>query len=161
MDERFKIFIPVILKHEGGWVHDSDDLGGETNMGITRRRYPNEDIKNMTVERATELYYKDFYVKMSLYYIKNDLLALHVFDMGVNAGKQTAVELLQELLKGCPVDGSIGPVTAQAVSYADITTDLVEAYKAKRIARYYYVSTLRNNKKFLKGWINRVYKTEL
>ena len=161
MDERFKIFIPVILKHEGGWVHDSDDLGGETNMGITEKRYPGLDIGKITELEAKELYYKDFYKPMNLFYIKDDLLALHVFDMGINAGRQTAIKLLQEILEGCESDGVIGPVTAQAISYADITTDLVEAYKAKRIEYYYKVSKRRNNKKFLNGWINRVYKTEL
>ncbi len=161
MDERFKIFIPVILKHEGGYVNDPDDLGGETNFGITKRRYPNMDIKNLTVGEARDIYYKDFYVPMNLYYIKDDLLALHVMDMGVNAGKKTAVKLLQDLLFGCESDGVIGPVSAQAISYAVITTNLVEAYKAKRIQYYYKVSLRRNNKKFLKGWINRVYKTEL
>ncbi len=161
MEERFDIFIPIILSHEGGWVNDPDDFGLETNMGITKRRYPNEDIKNLTINRAKELYYQDFYRPLNLFYIKNDLLALHIFDMAVNAGKKNAVKLFQEILFGCDNDGEIGPVTAQAWSYADITTDLVAAYIAKRIEYYYKVSLRRNNKKFLKGWINRVYKTKL
>ena len=161
MDEQFKIFIPIILKHEGGYVDDPDDLGGETNYGITKRRYPNEDIKNLTVLRAKELYYRDFYKPLNLYYIENELLALHIFDMAVNAGKRTAIKLLQDILFGCKPDGSIGPMTAQAVSYADITTNLVDVYKAKRIEYYYKVSLRRNNKKFLKGWVNRVNNTKL
>ena len=161
MRERFNIFIPIILQHEGGYVNDPDDFGGETNFGITKRRYPDLDIKNLTIGEAKELYYQDFYSRMNLYYIKNDLLALHVLDMGVNAGRKTAVRLLQGLLNGCSNDGVIGPTTGQAIAYADITTNLVMAYKAKRIERYYAVSLRRNNKKYLKGWINRVYKTEL
>lgn len=161
MDDRFKKFIPIILKHEGGYVWDLDDLGGETKYGITKRRYPDLDIKNLTVKQATDLYYKDFYLDMKLFYIKDDLLALHVFDMGINAGKRTAVILLQKLLRGCDNDGAIGPITAQAIAYADVTTNLVEAYIAKRVDRYYYVSTLRKNAKFLKGWINRVRNTKL
>jgi len=161
MVDRFDSFIKVILDHEGGYVNDPDDLGGETNMGITKRRYPELNIKELTVTEAKQLYFEDHWKPLKLYYVRNDLLSLHVFDMAVNAGKQTAIKLLQELLNGCDADGSIGPITAQSISYADVTTNLVDAYKAKRIARYYYVSTLRNNKKFLKGWINRVHKTVL
>jgi lysozyme family protein len=159
--ERFDKFIQVILDHEGGLVDDVDDLGGLTNMGITRRRYPDIDIKNLTVAQAKQIYYDDFYKPLNLYYIKNDLLALHLFDMAVNAGKKNAILLLQGLLHGCDNDGVIGPISAQSIAYADITTNLVEAYKAKRIEYYYKVSLRRNNKKFLKGWVNRVYKTEL
>jgi len=159
--ERFDKFIPVILQHEGGYVNDPDDFGGETNMGITKRRYPELNIKTLTVNQAKQIYYDDFYRPLNLHYIKNDLLALHLFDMAVNAGKKNAVKLLQELLFGCGNDGVIGPVTSQAVYYADSTTDLVSAYKAKRIEYYYKVSKRRNNKKFLAGWVNRVYKTKL
>jgi len=84
-----------------------------------------------------------------------------LFDMAVNAGKKNAVKLLQELLFGCDNDGAIGPITAQSIANAAITTDLVAAYIAKRIEYYYKVSKRRNNAKFLKGWIKRVYNTKL
>lgn len=161
IDKRFDKFISIILKHEGGYVNDPDDLGGETKYGITKRRYPDLNIKYLTKAKAKQIYYNDFYMPLKLYYIKNDLLSLHILDMAVNAGKKNAVKLLQEILHGCDIDGSIGPITAQSVAYADITTKLVEAYKAKRIEYYYKVSKRRNNKKFLAGWINRVYNTEL
>ena len=160
-EQQFEKFIPIILKHEGGYVNDPDDLGGETKYGITKRRYPEYNIKELTADDAADIYYTDFYKAMKLHYIQDELLALHVFDMGINAGKKTAIKLLQDLLKGVVSDGTIGNITAQAVSYAAITTNLVEAYKAKRIEYYYKVSLKRNNKKFLKGWINRVNNTKL
>ena len=46
----FEEIIEEVLKHEGGYVHDSNDLGGETNFGITKRFYPYLDIKNLTKE---------------------------------------------------------------------------------------------------------------
>ena len=157
--ERFERFISVVLKHEGGYVNDPDDRGGETNFGITRYRYPDLNIKDLTLAQAKEIYYKDFYQRMKLHFIKDDALALHVLDMGVNAGRTRAVELLQVLLKGCEVDGLLGPSTGQGIALADTTTNLVEAYKAKRIEYYYKVSLRGNNKKFLAGWVNRVYST--
>ena len=32
---KFDDIIEVVLKHEGGYVNDPNDLGGETNYGIT------------------------------------------------------------------------------------------------------------------------------
>lgn len=161
MNERFNKFIEIILKHEGGYVNDPDDLGGETKFGITKRRYPNENIKHLTVMRAKEIYFNDFFMPLNLHYIENDLLALHVFDMAVNAGKFAAVNMLQELLLNIKKDGVIGPITYQALYYADRSVDIVNAYIAKRYQYYYTVSTYRNNQKFLRGWINRVKNTQL
>ena len=75
--------MPFILKEEGGYVNDPDDPGGETNMGISRRQYPNEDIKGMTTIRATELYRHDYWLKYGcdkLHWPMN----LYVFDAAVN-----------------------------------------------------------------------------
>ena len=151
----------VILRSEGGYVNDPADLGGETKYGITKRRYPELDIPNMTIEKAKEIYYDDFYIDTNLQYINDDLLALHVMDMGINAGRKVAVRILQELLKDVKQDGVLGPATGTAIANASIHVDMVTAYKAKRIERYYYISTLRDNSKFLKGWINRVHNTKL
>ncbi|MBI5843910.1 MAG: hypothetical protein HZB23_04475 [Deltaproteobacteria bacterium] len=48
------------MAHEGGYVNDPADPGGETRFGISRRAYPNEDIKALTRERAAEIYYRDY-----------------------------------------------------------------------------------------------------
>ena len=34
-----KILEPFILRWEGGFVNDKDDLGGSTNMGVTLATY--------------------------------------------------------------------------------------------------------------------------
>lgn len=161
MSARFEQFMPIVFSHEGGYVWDVDDLGGETNYGITKRRYPELNIKTLTKDAAKQIYYRDFYLKMGLTHIGDDLLALHVMDMGINAGKKTAISLLQELLVDCKVDGILGPQTGERLLHALETTNMVTAYKAKRIERYYEVSTYRRNSKFLKGWIKRVIKTKL
>ena len=51
----------TLIGHEGGYVDDPEDPGGETNFGISKRSYPQEDIPNMTLERATEIYQRDFW----------------------------------------------------------------------------------------------------
>ena len=55
----FNKIIEKVLKHEGGYVNDPTDLGGETNYGITKRFYPDVDIKNLTEEQAKEIYKKE------------------------------------------------------------------------------------------------------
>ena len=57
--KNFEEIIEQVLEHEGGYVKDPKDLGGETKYGITKRFYPDVDIKNLTIEQAVEIYKKD------------------------------------------------------------------------------------------------------
>lgn len=152
----FEQAIKIILKFEGGYVNDPNDLGGETNFGISKRQFPNEDIKNMTVDRAKFLYWTYYWNKMKIDSIDNGLLQLHLFDMGVNAGPQTAVKLLQEII-GQHQDGYIGPFTLQSIKDYPDQTELSQRYALMRLA-FYQKKTERNPnlKRYLKGWQNRV-----
>jgi lysozyme family protein len=141
----FEILIPIILKHEGGYVNDPDDLGGETKYGITKRRYPNLDIKNLTKQQAIEIYKRDFYIPMKVGEVKDINLALHYFDMGVNAGAGTAKKMLIQALEEKEKNGA----------------NPVKVFKELRIAYYKRIAELRNNKKFLAGWLNRVENTKI
>jgi len=53
--------VPHVLKREGGYVDDPTDRGGETKYGISKRSYPQLDIKNLTLEQALEIYRKDYW----------------------------------------------------------------------------------------------------
>ncbi len=55
----------LIDNWEGGYVNDPHDAGGETNMGISKRSYPDVDIKHLTREDAEEIYYRDFWMRRS------------------------------------------------------------------------------------------------
>lgn len=46
--------IRIIAIHEGGYVNDPDDLGGETIFGITRKNYPNMSMWK-DVDRAKKI----------------------------------------------------------------------------------------------------------
>jgi len=52
----FEEIIEFTLKYEGGYVNDPDDPRGETNFGISKRTYPNVDIKNLAREEVMEIY---------------------------------------------------------------------------------------------------------
>ena len=72
-DEAFK----TVIGHEGGFTQNPKDTGNwtlgkvgaginkGTKYGIAANTYPNEDIKNLTLERAKQLYKRDFGIKQS------------------------------------------------------------------------------------------------
>jgi lysozyme family protein len=94
---------------------------------------------------------------MNLGNINNELLKLHLFDMGVNAGTKTAVKILQRML-GIVADGIIGNDTlAHIESY---TGNIVADYMSAR--REYYIRIIEKNPKlsiFRRGWFRRVNTT--
>jgi lysozyme family protein len=148
--------IKVILRHEGGYVNDPDDPGGETKFGISKRAFPDVDIKNLTEDQAKKIYFDRYWEPLNLHLLQNEELKLNVFDHGVNAGRGRAVRMLQEILE-CKKDGVLGPVTARA---ANSDTEIVDKYKQSRIKYYRGVATSRPQlKKFLRGWLNRVEST--
>ena len=51
-DKRFRDIIGYILKEEGGYVNNDKDPGGETNFGVSKRRFPNLDIKKSNRRRC-------------------------------------------------------------------------------------------------------------
>ena len=87
----------LVLKHEGGYVNNPNDTGGETNFGISKRAYPDLNIAELSVETAQEIYKRDFWDK-----VKGDKLPegldLMVFDFAVNAGVSRASKVLQNCL---------------------------------------------------------------
>ena len=44
MLKTFDEIIEQVLEHEGGYVDDPTDSGGETKYGISKKAYPDEDI---------------------------------------------------------------------------------------------------------------------
>src|SRR5690606_3461871 len=123
MDERFLRAVEVVLRHEGGYVNDPHDPGGETKYGISKRSYPSLDIANLTREDAIAIYYKDFWQRHNYAQLQDDIVATKLLDMAVNMGPATAHRLLQEALVfldyDIAVDGIIGPQTIRAANRAD------------------------------------------
>lgn len=124
--------LDFVFQMEGGYSNDPKDPGGETNFGISKRRYPQEDIAHMTRDRAAQLYRKDFWEYCHCDEIP-DKLAIVLFDAAVNQGETGAVKMLQIAL-GMPVDGIMGPETITATFKAGET--IVRRLLAQRMARY-------------------------
>lgn len=155
-DKRFNTIVQKTLTHEGGYVDDPQDKGGETNFGISKRYYPMEDIKNLTHARAIEIYRRDFWEKPKINQIKDDALAAKLFDLGVNMGAKQAVKLLQRAMNDLGAsladDGLLGPMTLSAVNGYPDQPGLLEKFKNR--ARKYYIGL--NKPRFINGWLRRL-----
>tara|TARA_B100000508_G_C11279534_1_gene189820 strand:- start:8 stop:481 length:474 start_codon:yes stop_codon:yes gene_type:complete len=152
--KNFNEIIEKVLEHEGGYVNDPTDLGGETKYGITKRFYPDVDIKNLTIEQAKEIYKKDYWDKNKVESLPQNLWHIY-FDMCVNMGKRTAVKVLQRAAnnrgKDLEVDGGLGPKTIEALNGVEL--DRVRAFRVK-----YYVDLITakpEQEKFYLGWFRR------
>lgn len=142
------------IKKEGGYVNDPLDAGGETHYGISKRAFPDEDIKGMTIWRAMEIYRKWYADPLRLSEINNPRIGWKIFDVGVNTGLQRSVKLAQETC-GADVDGIMGPQTLRAINETD---EVVFFAKFIPALESFYVDIVERNptqQKFLRGWLTR------
>lgn len=86
--------IRFVLRWEGGYANNPADPGGETNFGISKRSYPDVDIKNLTQQQAIEIYRRDYWPIASTYEWP---LCLAVFDLAVNGGAGRAQQAISEV----------------------------------------------------------------
>lgn len=177
----FEKAIPVILKHEGGYVNHPNDPGGATNFGISLRflaDHPSvgdfnddgvvnaEDIKNMTVEDAKLIYKMFWWDKFKYGNINDQTIATKVFDFSVNMGAHRAHVLLQTALNKAfnlrlTVDGILGRAsfgTLNEIIDGEQEQVLIDAYNNE--AWGFYQRLIDRNPKFKvfeRGWRNRAF----
>lgn len=145
-DEAFK----RLIAHEGGFVDHPSDPGGATNFGISQRSYPGEDIRGMTLERAKEIYRRDFWGAAGCDAVP-DAVKFDLFDMAVNSGVSRAIKTLQRAV-GAAEDGALGPMTLQAVQSMPASR-LVARFNGVRLA---FMAGLTNWPAFSRGWALRI-----
>lgn len=139
-----------LIGNEGGYVNNVQDPGGETNWGISKRSYPDVDIKNLTMEGAKQIYLRDFWEPLG---DAPDAVKFQAFDFAVNSGIQTAVRKLQAAI-GVADDGHWGPMSAAALAAMDLN-DVLMRYIAQRLRFWASLSTWGS---FGKGWALRAAK---
>ena len=151
----FDDIIEKVLEHEGGLVDDPKDAGGLTNMGISQRAYPDEDIRGLTVERAKELYKRDYWDRYRTGDLPNRLRHIYV-DMCINMGGGRAIKILQEACNSknatkIDIDGGIGPATIKAASS-------VEPFRLRAYRVMFYAELVMKKpeqERFWVGWFRR------
>lgn len=150
MSVQFLKCINRVLGHEGGYVDDPTDPGGETKWGISKRSYPRVDIKNLTRNQAIAIYYRDFWLKIRGDEI-SDGCAHQLMDTAVNSGCAQAIRFMQRAL-GVADDGHFGPISMDAMRKAK-EIDVVMLVMAERLD---FMTHLKNWPNHGKGWARRM-----
>ncbi len=139
---------------EGEYVNDPDDPGKETKFGISKKEYPDKDIKNLTLDEARDIYYHDYWLKIGGHYIDSQKIANNIFDFAVNAGIKRAIKLAQKCVK-VKKDGIIGNITIVAINMI-YENSFIQEFIYSRIKYYIRLTILRREfKKYLFGWLKR------
>jgi lysozyme family protein len=146
----FEEAIERVLGHEGRYVNDPEDPGGETHWGISKRSYPHLDIAALTREQAKELYRTGFWNPV-LAFISDNALKFQMLDAAVNHGMGNAVRILQRALDVAD-DGHFGPLSRAAFAAMQIA-DVHLRFISFRIR---FFTKLRTFAHFGRGWMERV-----
>jgi lysozyme family protein len=116
------------MGHEGGYVHDPHDAGGETYKGIARRYnadwsgwklidshkqggdFPRSLDEDNDLQRSVHMFYKARYWDVNrLDDFRSQVVANEMFDTGVNMGVGRAARFLQQSLNYLNRDGALYP----------------------------------------------------
>lgn len=144
----------LLMQNEGGYVNDSRDRGGETKYGISKRAYPNIDIKSLTLEQAKEIYHRDYWNRCKCDVLP-DYLSVAVFDYAVNSGVKRAVKDLQKALN-IPADGVVGNQTIGA-SNTQPPYKVLKEYMDRRLN---FLTSLKAWKYYGGGWLKRIRRVQ-
>lgn len=181
MSHKQERLINMILQHEGGFANVSGDSGGFTYKGIARNCHPkwegwkivdehlplkrNQIIKSSELDHLVmDFYIKKFYNPCKIDDIESFLLSGHIICHAVNAGIRPAIKLLQKTINKVykteiSVDGKIGNKTLEYCNN-NKTDELIRQYIIERNAFYTKIAKDKpSQRKFLKGWLNRVKNT--
>jgi type VI secretion system secreted protein VgrG len=173
-DTSMQDIISFIKSHEGGWVNDPSDSGGETNKGVIYKTWcsvfgtnHHDRFMAMNNEDWYAIFKPNFWDKIRGDDIQSTAVANFLVDWfwgsgsyaiglkyhGVQYGVQP---VLNSLGASLVVDGDIGKNTLDAINSTDANT-LLQALHDNRLAFY---NSLADNspkdQKFLTGWINRL-----
>lgn len=141
-----------LIDHEGNYVNNPADPGGETKYGISKRSYPALDIKWLTMDDAKTIYKRDFWDRAQCDRLPAGI-AFDVFDTAVNSGIGQAIRFLQRSV-GVADDGVVGPMTLAAVSRVE--PEAVQArFNGQRLD---FMTRLTTWDTFSRGWARRIAK---
>lgn len=146
----FDTAIERVLGAEGGYVNNPLDPGGETSFGISKRSYPDIDIRRLTRNGAIHIYKTDFWDRVHADELF-DGVAYQSLDFAINSGIETAVRYLQRAL-GVADDGHWGPMTV-AAARAMSESDQIMRLNAERLD---LMTRLKNWPDASRGWARRI-----
>lgn len=138
-----------IVGHEGSYVLDSRDPGGETKFGISKRSYPTLNIKELTLSQAKAIWFHDFW--MPVRDLPHQSVQFQLCDAAYNHGFHNAVQFLQRAV-GVADDGIWGPRSKEA--YSKLTeNDILLRFIGYRLQ---FMTKLSTFTAFGRGWSSRI-----
>lgn len=138
------------MGHEGNYVNDPDDPGGETNWGISKRSYPNVDIKNLTRENAKAIWERDFWNPVARL-VTHRSVVFQLCDAAYNHGFGNAVRILQRAVDTAD-DGHWGKNSmGRYMTYSE--NDILLRFIAYRTKFFIKLTTFS---KYGRGWMDRI-----
>jgi len=159
MKENFEKCLELLLKHEGGFVNDSRDNGGMTNLGVTIKTWEEwvghpvseKEMRSLTPLMVAPLYKRKYWDACRADELISGL-DYCVFDVSVNSGVGRAIKLLQQTVGATP-DGGYGSITAALVKEAEKDPEkVISLFCARRLE---FLQSLKSFPVFGKGWSRR------
>lgn len=159
--------VAKVLAHEGGYVNDPLDRGGETNFGITigtyeryvgRPAYPDE-MRNLSKGNAIAIYKDLYWDAVKADKIINYGVAFLLFDQAVNRGPRNATIQAQRAL-GIYPDGQMTDALVERLNNTPSSDFIPKFINESRKAYERIVQNNPSQEKFLNGWLKRLYKNE-
>ena len=167
------------LTQEGKYSNIPSDPGGETYKGISRKNFPqwggwasidqfkaqsgfpNNADASVGLQVLVSQFYEVEFWQGAYAQIKDQNVAMYLFDCGVNDGKETSVMIMQQALKfffsgPIVIDGKFGPKTLEFVNECDSIL-LLQEFKAQW-ALHYVRDVIAHPEKMIElhGWLRRV-----
>ena len=156
----FDACLKITLHYEGGFVDDTKDPGGMTNLGVTQKTYSQwikhsaskVEMLGLTPDKVSPLY-KAYFWDL----VKGDILPkgldLCIFDFDVNGGVHSAKAL--QTLVGATTDGHIGDGTIGKLNSYIAAYGVDKAIAGFQDLRAQYYHTLSKFDRYGAGWIRR------
>ena len=126
---------------------------------MSKRSFPSVDIKNLTLDQATEIWLDNFWTPNRLDEIHDQTLANKLLNMIGNSGAHSVILQFQAAINLCGgsviLDGVMGTSTLAAANFLD-PKYLIAIFKIQRIGFYIgLVNRTSSQISNLKGWVTR------
>jgi lysozyme family protein len=182
----FDIADKIVRGHEGRYANNPKDRGGETYMGIARRRFPNwsgwaivDGYRNYSnfpkvldadiiLQKLVRAFFKEnFWNELSLDQVNDQPIAIELYDTGVNMGTGAAAIFLQRVLNvtnkdgqeypDMTVDARIGPTTIKALNGHKRPGQVLKLLNCLQGARYIDIAEHDHSQEiFMNSWSERI-----
>lgn len=163
----YKKLIPHVLKWEGGWSNNPSDKGGPTMKGITLATYtayckkkgkglPTQaQLKAISQNEWEEIFKTMYWDRWQADKIQSQSIANLLVDWLWTSGTY-GIKYPQQVLD-VTIDGLVGPKTISAINnYPDYMVLFQKLWNRRKAHFEGIAKANASQKKFLKGWLNRL-----